>query len=148
MRFLLSLFVVSSLGQQCPTDVLPCRCSPPSGTSRGFKLDCYYPTPDNDLTNWRLTQILDNYLSAGITSLSSLNIYGATSLTALSPQFSRFSNVESIEIYYSAIRSIPSNSFNFARTGSNLQIRDNTEMTSIGAGAFQGIVCLVTRILR
>jgi len=85
--------------------------SPPSGNYRGFSLSCYYPTPSSDLTNSRFTQILDNYLSAGITSLSLLTIYGATSLTALSPQLSRFSNMESIEIYTSAIRDIPSNSF-------------------------------------
>jgi len=135
---LFSLFIGLSLGQQCPTDVSPCQCSPPSGSFRGFSLNCNNPNVANGLTNTRLTQILDNYLSAGITSLSLLSIYNAASLTALSPQLSRFSNMESIEIYSSAILSIPADSFNFVSSGSNLQIRYNAALASIGAGAFKG----------
>ena len=47
--------------------------------------------------------------------------------------------MENIQIYTSAIRSIPSDSFNFAGTSSShLIITLNNELAIIGAGAFKG----------
>ena len=132
---LLTLFVSLSLGQQCPpeNDVLPCRCA------EGFSLFCDNLDVVNGLTNFRFAQILDSYLSAGITSLTYLFIQNGASLTALPQQLSRFRNMENIQIYTSAIRSIPSDSFNIAGTsGSHLIIRSNSELASIRAGAFKG----------
>jgi len=142
---LLSLFVGLSLGQQCPpaNDVLPCNCEPPSGIYSGFGLSCTSPTVTTDLTNSRLAEILDNYISLGITSLSSLSIENAAILTALpAKQLPSFINMESVYIYGSAIQRIPSNSFNFISTGSSVQIRDN-EISAISDGAFQGSILQV-----